>query len=281
MSGEAKLHLERYAADARQLVARAQSLADGSGHKHLTTSHLLSVLLGTYEEAWREQGANVAALARTCASELHRATASAEPSYLDARMISLLSRAELIAVSDGVVVGAEQLIRALLEIRPDLKRTARVELSAATQEAKPTPAPPRSESVYLYEGRRILRRAAEARDLIDDDAMQSARARRLLDAVTHELTEGAAVLTLDRESVDELQISREGRAAELRIEWRARSHTMMMSSRERLGDPTHLARYAWVTAEGRWGRTDAAGDFFEDLAAKLEGSFYAPETGPA
>jgi ATP-dependent Clp protease ATP-binding subunit ClpB len=98
MAAEQTIHLERYAPDAKALVAGAQSLADERKHVQVEPIHLLARALDRdrgVAEVFRKAGADpadVAAEADTQLSKLTKATSGL--AYLSTAMLALLGRAE-------------------------------------------------------------------------------------------------------------------------------------------------------------------------------------------
>lgn len=128
MAAEQTIHLERYAPDAKALVAGAQSLADERKHVQVEPIHLLARALDRdrgVAEVFRKAGADpadVAAEADTQLSKLAKATSGL--AYLSTAMLALLGRAEKEAddTSKGAAatgvgqkpsVGVEHLLNAL------------------------------------------------------------------------------------------------------------------------------------------------------------------------
>jgi ATP-dependent Clp protease ATP-binding subunit ClpB len=98
MAAEQTIHLERYAPDAKALVAGAQSLADERKHVQVEPIHLLARALDRdrgVAEVFRKAGADpadVAAESDTQLSKLAKATSGL--AYLSTAMLALLGRAE-------------------------------------------------------------------------------------------------------------------------------------------------------------------------------------------
>ena len=115
MAAEQTIHLERYAPDAKALVAGAQSLADERKHIQVEPIHLLARSLDRdrgVAEVFRKAGADPADVAAEAESQLSKlAKAGAGLAYLSSAMLGLLSRAEKEA--DKSAVGVENLLNAL------------------------------------------------------------------------------------------------------------------------------------------------------------------------
>jgi ATP-dependent Clp protease ATP-binding subunit ClpB len=115
MAAEQTIHLERYAPDAKALVAGAQSLADERKHVQVEPIHLLARALDRDKgvaEVFKKAGsdpADVAAEAEAQLSKLPKAGAGL--AYLSSTMLALLARAE--KESDKQAVGVENLLNAL------------------------------------------------------------------------------------------------------------------------------------------------------------------------
>src|SRR5262249_34926034 len=115
MAAEQTIHLERYAPDAKALVAGAQSLADERKHVQVEPIHLLARALDRDKgvaEVFKKSGsdpADVAAEAEAQLSKLPKAGAGL--AYLSSTMLALLARAE--KESDKQAVGVENLLNAL------------------------------------------------------------------------------------------------------------------------------------------------------------------------
>ncbi len=112
---EQTIHLERYAPDAKALVAGAQSLADERKHTQVEPIHLLVRALDRdrgVAEVFRKAGAEPRDVAVEAESALARlAKSSGGLAYLSSAMLDLLARAEREAGSG--TVGVEQLLNAL------------------------------------------------------------------------------------------------------------------------------------------------------------------------
>src|SRR5678810_1088351 len=97
MAAEQTIHLERYAADAKALVAGAQSLADERKHVQVEPIHLLARALDRDKgvaEVFRKAGADPADVAVEAESQLARLPkAGAGLAYLSSAMLTLLERA--------------------------------------------------------------------------------------------------------------------------------------------------------------------------------------------
>ena len=115
MASEQTIHLERYAADAKSLVAGAQSLADERKHVQVEPLHLLARAIDRdrgVAEVFKKAGADAADVALESETQLARLPkASAGLAYLSTAMLQLLGRAEKEA--DKHPVGVEHLLNAL------------------------------------------------------------------------------------------------------------------------------------------------------------------------
>jgi ATP-dependent Clp protease ATP-binding subunit ClpB len=115
MAAEQTIHLERYAPDAKALVAGAQSLADERKHVQVEPIHLLARALDRdrgVAEVFKKAGADPADVVAEAESQLAKlAKAGAGLAYLSSAMLALLARAEKEA--DKAAVGVEHLLNAL------------------------------------------------------------------------------------------------------------------------------------------------------------------------
>ncbi|HEY8078003.1 MAG TPA: Clp protease N-terminal domain-containing protein, partial [Labilithrix sp.] len=115
MAAEQTIHLERYAADAKALVAGAQSLADERKHVQVEPIHLLARALDRDKgvaEVFKKSGADPADVAAEAEAQLGKLPkAGAGLAYLSSTMLALLARAEKEA--DKAQVGVENLLNAL------------------------------------------------------------------------------------------------------------------------------------------------------------------------
>ena len=115
MAAEQTIHLERYAPDAKALVAGAQSLADERKHVQVEPIHLLARALDRdrgVAEVFKKAGADPADVVAEAESQLAKlAKAGAGLAYLSSAMLALLARAEKEA--DKATVGVEHLLNAL------------------------------------------------------------------------------------------------------------------------------------------------------------------------
>src|SRR6185437_14676597 len=110
MAAEQTIHLDRYAGDAKALVAGAQSLADERKHAQVEPIHLLARAV---EEVFRRAGADPADVSVEAESALGRINKStAGLAYLSSAMLQLLARAEKEAGGAGTV-DVEHLLNAL------------------------------------------------------------------------------------------------------------------------------------------------------------------------
>ena len=112
---EQTIHLERYAIDAKQLVAGAQSLADERKHVQVEPIHLLARALDRdrgVAEVFKKAGADPADVAAEAEAQLGKLPkAGTGLAYLSSAMLQLLGRAEKEA--DKNAVGVEHLLNAL------------------------------------------------------------------------------------------------------------------------------------------------------------------------
>jgi ATP-dependent Clp protease ATP-binding subunit ClpB len=116
MAAEQTIHLERYAPDAKALVAGAQSLADERKHVQVEPIHLLARALDRdrgVAEVFKKAGADPADVVAEAESQLAKLTkAGAGLAYLSSAMLGLLAKAEKEA-GDKSAVGVEHLLNAL------------------------------------------------------------------------------------------------------------------------------------------------------------------------
>ena len=114
---EQTIHLEKYASDAKALVAGAQALADERKHPQVEPIHLLARAVDRdrgVAEVFRKAGADprdVTVEAETALSRL--AKASGGLAYLSTAMLDLLGRAEREAANGTIQV--EHLLNALAQ----------------------------------------------------------------------------------------------------------------------------------------------------------------------
>lgn len=115
MASEQTIHLERYAPDAKALVAGAQTLADERKHVQVEPVHLLARALDRdrgVAEVFKKAGADPADVAAEVEAQLQKLTkAGAGLAYLSSAMLQLLGRAEKEADKGSVEV--ENLLNAL------------------------------------------------------------------------------------------------------------------------------------------------------------------------
>ncbi len=111
------LSLERYAADAKALVAAAQQLADDRKHAEVQPLHLLARGLERdpgVAEVLRRAGANVVEMQAAAERALSALPKSNEPAYLSPALLDLLERAQREADRDRTgQVGVEHVLNAL------------------------------------------------------------------------------------------------------------------------------------------------------------------------
>ncbi|HVJ13982.1 MAG TPA: AAA family ATPase [Polyangiaceae bacterium] len=94
---EETLSLDRYAADARSLVAAAQALADERKHAEVQPVHFLVRALerdAGVREVFQRAGANVLELSAALERAVAALPKSGEPAYLSGAMLDLLERAQ-------------------------------------------------------------------------------------------------------------------------------------------------------------------------------------------
>jgi ATP-dependent Clp protease ATP-binding subunit ClpB len=129
MAAEQTIHLDRYAPDAKALVAGAQSLADERKHTQVEPVHLLARAIERdrgVQEVFRRAGADPADVSVEAESALARMNkATGGLAYLSNAMLQLLSRAEKEAGSGTVEV--EHLLNALSQ---EIRGSAAVVLQA-------------------------------------------------------------------------------------------------------------------------------------------------------
>jgi ATP-dependent Clp protease ATP-binding subunit ClpB len=129
MAAEQTIHLDRYAPDAKALVASAQSLADDRKHAQVEPIHLLARAVDRdrgVQEVFRRAGADPADVAVEVESALGRISkTTAGLAYLSNAMLQLLARAEKEAGSGTVEV--EHLLNALSQ---EIRGAAAVALQA-------------------------------------------------------------------------------------------------------------------------------------------------------
>src|SRR5215831_18059461 len=115
MAAEQTIHLDRYAPDAKALVAGAQSLADERKHATVEPIHLLARAIDRdrgVAEVFRKAGADPADVAVEAEGALNRIPKGPGGlAYLSNAMLALLARAEKEAGSE--TVGVEHLLNAL------------------------------------------------------------------------------------------------------------------------------------------------------------------------
>jgi ATP-dependent Clp protease ATP-binding subunit ClpB len=115
MSAEQTIHLDRYAPDAKALVAGAQSLADDRKHAQVEPVHLLARAIERdrgVQEVLRRAGADPADVSVEAESQLSRINkTTAGLAYLSNAMLQLLARAEKEAGAGTVEV--EHLLNSL------------------------------------------------------------------------------------------------------------------------------------------------------------------------
>lgn len=116
MPAEQTIQLERYASDAKALVAAAQTLADERKHVQVEPIHLLARALDRdrgVAAVFKAAGAEPTDVVAEVESQLGKLTkASTGLAYLSSAMLSLLARAEKEA-GTGTAVGVEHLLNAL------------------------------------------------------------------------------------------------------------------------------------------------------------------------
>src|SRR5450755_2906209 len=129
MPSEQTIHLEKYAPDAKALVAGAQSLADERKHPQVEPIHLLARALDRdrgVAEVFRKAGADPADVAVEAETALNRiGKSSGGLAYLSNAMLDLLGRAEKEAT--GSTVGVDHLLNALSQ---EIRGSAAIVLQA-------------------------------------------------------------------------------------------------------------------------------------------------------
>jgi ATP-dependent Clp protease ATP-binding subunit ClpB len=113
-------HLETYTADAKQIVAGAQQLADERKHAEVSPIHLMFKLLERDRgigDVFRRAGADPGEVLQLAEAQLARVPKSqGKLAFLSARLVDLLSRAEREAARDKAPnVGIEHLLHALAQ----------------------------------------------------------------------------------------------------------------------------------------------------------------------
>src|SRR5580704_13317716 len=108
MAAEQTIHLDRYAPDAKALVAGAQTLADERKHAQVEPVHLLARALERdrgVQEVFKRAGADAADVTVETEAALGRiAKTTAGLAYLSSAMLQLLARAEKEAASGTIEV---------------------------------------------------------------------------------------------------------------------------------------------------------------------------------
>jgi ATP-dependent Clp protease ATP-binding subunit ClpB len=117
---EGTIHLERYTADAKQVVAGAQQIADERHHPEVTPLHLLMRLLERDRgvgEVFRRAGAEPNDVSQLAEAALRRQPkANGGIAYVSPRLLDLLNRAEREATRDkSETVGVEHVLHALAQ----------------------------------------------------------------------------------------------------------------------------------------------------------------------
>src|SRR5579884_1354735 len=129
MAAEQTIHLDRYAPDAKALVAGAQSLADERKHAQVEPIHLLARAVERdrgVQEVFRRAGADPADLSVEAESALGRISkTTAGLAYLSNAMLQLLARAEKEAGTGTVEI--EHLLNSLSQ---EIRGAAAVVLQA-------------------------------------------------------------------------------------------------------------------------------------------------------
>jgi ATP-dependent Clp protease ATP-binding subunit ClpB len=129
MAAEQTIHLDRYAPDAKALVAGAQSLADERKHAQVEPIHLLARAIERdrgVQEVFKRAGADPADVSVESESQLGRINKTTGGlAYLSSAMLQLLARAEKEAAASTVEV--EHLLNALSQ---EIRGAAAVVLQA-------------------------------------------------------------------------------------------------------------------------------------------------------
>ena len=129
MAADQTIHLDRYAADAKALVAGAQALADERKHAQVEPLHLLARAIDRdpgVAEVFKKAGAapqDVAVEAEAALTRIGKATGGL--AYLSNAMLALLARAEKEAGTE--TVGVEHLLNAMSQ---EIRGAAAVVLQA-------------------------------------------------------------------------------------------------------------------------------------------------------
>jgi ATP-dependent Clp protease ATP-binding subunit ClpB len=143
---EGTIHLDRYTADAKQVVAGAQQIADERQHSEVTPLHLLVRLLERDRgvcEVFRRSGADPNEAMQLADAQLKKLpTAKGAVAYVSPRLMDLLNRAERESSREKAPsVGVEHLLHALAqEIRGPRATSSRRSASGPARSA-PTSAP--------------------------------------------------------------------------------------------------------------------------------------------
>ncbi len=114
------IHLEQYSADARQIVASSQQLADERQHAEVSPLHLLVRVLERdrgVHEVFKKAGADANEAMQLAEIQLRKLPkAPGQVAYVGPRMLDLLSRAERESQRDKAdAVGVEHLLHALAQ----------------------------------------------------------------------------------------------------------------------------------------------------------------------
>jgi len=117
MQEQGVLRLEKFAAEAKQLVAGAQALADERGHSEVLPLHVLARALersSGVAAVFRSAGADPRELVELCDRALGKLARGGGVAYVSPRLLDLLDRAKREAVRDAVEeVGTAQLLNAI------------------------------------------------------------------------------------------------------------------------------------------------------------------------
>ena len=207
------LHLERYSAAARAVVAAAQKLADERKHRLAQPLHVLrhivGILLADPTQGEREK---IVAACEGAGRWLQKCERSAEPSYLGKSLLELLSRAETAAGTGTVRLShlVDQLVRAEGDVGQVVATTGMAPVLAAfalRADAPPSASPPakaeapaKAAAPQPDPARLLLRRLAHAlhaNDITVD--REESEGRVTLRILRGSAPKGAAVVVTQRD----------------------------------------------------------------------------------
>jgi ATP-dependent Clp protease ATP-binding subunit ClpB len=113
------VRLEKFSAEAKQLVAGAQQLADERQHSEVTPLHVLARGIEQspgIAAVFKSAGADPSTVAELCEKALKRLPKAGDVAYVSQRLLDLLERAQREAKRDKVeLVGIAQLLHALAQ----------------------------------------------------------------------------------------------------------------------------------------------------------------------